>query len=206
MSSLRELQEFASALHQARVAGRDCGRVLHDVVGPLLMGMALRLQVLKMDHPEITQVAEEMLASLDQAMERVRALSQSFLLSPVHGLGFEGAVRQLISNRQTGFSGDLALKYSLASRVDSSLAPPLYDALEHMLDEALQRRSVMRIQVTISGTKRVTIRVQDDGKPTGDKPHGMARLLGEAAGIRVSHLPGKGTIILIHGIPRPARG
>jgi hypothetical protein len=206
MADLKQLQEFASALHESRSAGRACGRVLHDVVGPLLMGMGLRLQILKMDRPDISKDADELIASLDQAMEKVRALSQSFLLSPVHGLGFEGGVRQLIADRQSKFTGDIILKYSLLSKPDLELAAPLYDALEFTLDQALRRRGVKRIKVSISGTKRISVKVEGDGRPSAQKPRETARLLVEAAGIRFSNLTRGGTIVLIHGIPRPARG
>src|SRR5262249_10876559 len=126
--------------------------------------------------------------------------------SPVHGLGFEGAVRQLIVDRQDRFAGEIRLKYGIREKVHSDLKAPLYDALEYALDEALKRRGGKRIKVTLSGLKRISIRVEDDGKPSPDKPQAMGRLLAEAAGIRFSLLTRRGTIVLIHGIPRPARG
>jgi signal transduction histidine kinase len=59
------------------------GRMLHDEVGPLLAASGLRLQLLKMDFPDASAHVDEVLAILDDAMERVRALSQELAPSPV---------------------------------------------------------------------------------------------------------------------------
>ncbi len=206
MPSLKQLQEFASALHESRAAGRNCGRTLHDIAGPVLMGMGLRLQVLKMDHPEASADIDQILANLDHAMERkLRALSQSFLpLSPVHGLGFRGAVEQLVANLQRRFSGTIRLKVGLGLKLESEMAVPLYDALEHALEQAVARRGAKKIKgVDLGHEADSDVRVEDDGKPEADKPLHMARLFWRrAAGIRFAHLTRRGTIVLIHGIHR----
>jgi signal transduction histidine kinase len=58
------------------------GKTLHDDVAPLLMGAGLQLQLLRMDHPETAPQVNEILATLDDAMERVRKLSQELAPSP----------------------------------------------------------------------------------------------------------------------------
>ena len=63
------------------------GRVLHDDVGPLLSASGLRLQLLKMDFPDASARVDEVLAILDDAMERVRALSQE--LAPSYNERYE---------------------------------------------------------------------------------------------------------------------
>ena len=55
---------------------RRAGKTLHDDVGPLLAAAGLRLQLVKMDHPQAAAQVDEVLATLDDAMERIRALSQ----------------------------------------------------------------------------------------------------------------------------------
>ncbi|MGA3189396.1 MAG: histidine kinase [Bryobacteraceae bacterium] len=61
---------------------RRAGKTLHDDVAPLLIGAGLQLQLLRMDHPETAARVTEILATLDDAMERVRALSQQLAPSP----------------------------------------------------------------------------------------------------------------------------
>jgi signal transduction histidine kinase len=63
------------ALHQA-------GQILHDDVAPLLAGAGLQLQILRMDHPEAAEQINETLATLEDAMDRVRKLSQQLAPSP----------------------------------------------------------------------------------------------------------------------------
>jgi signal transduction histidine kinase len=59
---------------------RRAGKTLHDDVGPLLAAAGLRLQLLRMDHPQASEQVNELLVTLDDAMERIRALSRE--LSP----------------------------------------------------------------------------------------------------------------------------
>jgi signal transduction histidine kinase len=61
---------------------RHAGKTLHDDVAPLLVGVGLQLQLLRMDHPETAARVNEILSTLDDAMERVRRLSQQLAPSP----------------------------------------------------------------------------------------------------------------------------
>jgi signal transduction histidine kinase len=61
---------------------RRAGQTLHDEVAPLLVGAGLQLQILRMDHPETAPQVGEILATLEDAMERVRKLSQQLAPSP----------------------------------------------------------------------------------------------------------------------------
>jgi signal transduction histidine kinase len=61
---------------------REAGKTLHDDVAPLLAGAGLQLQILRMDHPEAASKINETLATLEDAMDRVRKLSQQLAPSP----------------------------------------------------------------------------------------------------------------------------
>jgi len=61
------------------------GKVLHDDIGPLLSGAGLRLQLLRMDFPDTADRVREVTETLDQAIDRVRALSQELRPSPLAG-------------------------------------------------------------------------------------------------------------------------
>lgn len=58
------------------------GKTLHDDVAPLLVGAGLQLQILRMDHPETAQQVSEILVALEDAMDRIRKLSQQLAPSP----------------------------------------------------------------------------------------------------------------------------
>ncbi len=55
------------------------GKILHDDVGPLLSAAGLRLQLIKMDYPETAGLVAQVTELLDQAIDRVRAVSQELL-------------------------------------------------------------------------------------------------------------------------------
>jgi signal transduction histidine kinase len=61
---------------------RRAGQILHDDIAPLLVGAGLQLTLLRMDHPETSPQVNEILSTLDDAMERVRRLSQELAPSP----------------------------------------------------------------------------------------------------------------------------
>jgi signal transduction histidine kinase len=61
---------------------RRAGNTLHNDVAPLLVGVGLQLQLLRMDHPETVSQVNEILATLEDAMDRVRQLSQQLAPSP----------------------------------------------------------------------------------------------------------------------------
>jgi signal transduction histidine kinase len=55
------------------------GKILHDDVGPLLSAAGLRLQLIKLDFPETAALVREVTEVLDDAIDRVRAVSQELL-------------------------------------------------------------------------------------------------------------------------------
>lgn len=66
----------------ARARIERAGKALHDEIGPMLSAAGLRLQLLRMDFPETAARVEELTESLDQVIDRVRALSQDLKPSP----------------------------------------------------------------------------------------------------------------------------
>ncbi len=55
------------------------GKILHNDVGALLSAAGLRLQLIKMDFPETADRVREVTEVLDDAIDRVRAVSQELL-------------------------------------------------------------------------------------------------------------------------------
>lgn len=52
------------------------GKLLHDEIGPLLSAAGLRLQLIRMDYPQTAELVRDVTAALDEAIDKVRALSQ----------------------------------------------------------------------------------------------------------------------------------
>ena len=52
------------------------GKLLHDDIGPLLSAAGLKLQLIAMDFPEAAPLVRDVTATLDLAIDRVRALSR----------------------------------------------------------------------------------------------------------------------------------
>jgi signal transduction histidine kinase len=61
---------------------RHVGATLHDDIAPLLAAAGLQLQLLRMDHPAASPQVNEVLTTLEDAMDRVRKLSQHLAPSP----------------------------------------------------------------------------------------------------------------------------
>lgn len=61
---------------------RTAGATLHDEIAPLLTAAGFQLQLLRMDHPAVAPQVNEVLATLEDAMDRVRKLSQQLAPSP----------------------------------------------------------------------------------------------------------------------------
>jgi len=78
---MRKVDPSAKKLEQA-------GKALHDEIGPLLSAAGLRLQLVKMDFPETAERVREVTETLDNAIDRVRALAQELRpFSPKHRAG-----------------------------------------------------------------------------------------------------------------------
>jgi len=55
---------------------KHASKLLHDEIGPLLSAAGLKLQLVAMDFPGAAPMVREVTATLDQAIDCVRALSR----------------------------------------------------------------------------------------------------------------------------------
>jgi signal transduction histidine kinase len=69
------------------------GQALHDEIGPLLSAAGLRLQLLRMDFPQTAERVHEITQTLDEAIDRIRALSQELKPSPFSAKGSRNSKR-----------------------------------------------------------------------------------------------------------------
>lgn len=194
---------LAKSLLDATAVQRDAGAVLHDDVGPLLSAAGLRLQLLRMDFPDAAERVREVMDALDDAMERVRALSQSLNPSPVYRYGLKNALADLAAAHRRKFPGKITFTFASPARLPQAVAAAIYEATAAALAEAVGHAGATRIDVSARGARIVSVSVRDDGG--GRRSHralAIAALLARHAGLAFEVSTGKGTIVWIRYAPR----
>lgn len=207
MSAKDEVEQLAQLLYEARRELRNAGRILHDEIGPLLSAAGLRVQLLRMDWTQSSEEPTEALAILDQAMERVRALSQNLNSSPAAHIGLEKALFQLVARHSESFPGILSLSYT-AGRLPPEVCVEIYDTLAAALEQTLANGSATRISISVSGKRTITARMSSNRPvkwPRRTQAAWSRRL--RPAGISLEITTKKGTIVSIqYAAGRPPGG
>lgn len=184
---------------------RFAGRALHDDAGPLLSAAGLRLQLLKMDLPEATEAATEITAILDQAIERLRALSQSLNPAPVFRGGLRSALERLAEQLLDQHEVSVAVTGTPARTLSPEGSALLWEAAEAVLGVAVQAKAT-RIRVRLGAS---SVRIEDDGRTTGRaKALNVVRALAQANGLSFSVDTRNGTLVSVrhYATRRPAGG
>jgi signal transduction histidine kinase len=154
MSLQQEADGLARELFEARRELRNAGCVLHDQAGALLSAAGLRLQLLRMDFPQAADSVDQVLIALDEAVERVRALSQALNPSPAAHVGLEGALTNLVAGCAGLFPGTIELSYAAAEKLPQDAAVAIYDAVSAVLERAMADGSATRITVSVKESGR----------------------------------------------------
>ena len=181
---------------------RSGSRQLHDHLGPLLSAAGLRLQLLRTDVPQAAAGLDEVTSILEQAIQRVRTISQELYTSPADQVGLKSALLRFAEQHPW-----LSVSYLATAALPSEKAAALYQAAIVAATEAL-RASASRVRISVSGRAGVRIRVIDNGRSKGRmRALSMYRLLAEQAGLTYECMTGKGTIVSIrYATRRPTRG
>lgn len=213
----RPLPEKLAALIRERDEGnRRAARALHDQIGPSLAAAGLHLELLRRDVAPAAEKAAEIQQILEDALERVRALSRELDPSPVERAGLTFALDRMVETARPRFSGKLRLISDCKVRIPLPVASALHRAAECAFDNALRHSGADAITVALRGRRSVRLEVRDNGagfnaatarrRPTGVGLFLMDSLAGQA-GFRVSidaafarlHRPG--TIVTLHWAP-----
>jgi signal transduction histidine kinase len=199
--------DLARACVQAQAQLRRAGRALHDEIGSLLAAAGLRLQLLRMDVPDLAERTQELGDTLDRAMEAVRSLSQDLDPSPVRRLGLKNALRHLAKRHSEARRRQVTLRSTMSAALPLEVAELMYQAASHAVLAAAGRVDVTRIRITAAGARGVTVRVADNGsKPGPDSSLAMAAMLARHGGLSFETATGKGTIVSIRYAIRRASG
>jgi signal transduction histidine kinase len=184
--------DLVSMCAASRLRLSSTGRALHDDVGPLLAAAGMLLS---------SGEQAQALAALDQAMERVRELSQQLNPSPVDRMGLKNALERLVEQ-----APEIELDFKTKAKPSREEGSLLYEMTLYALRAAAEAGAdLFRIEVT--GDKNVIVRVIDDGNAK-QRPKALAVpiALAEAMGLRVTIATRKSTIVSIaHAHRRSSR-
>jgi len=187
---------------------RRAASVLHDDVGSLLAVAGLRLQLLCMDFPAATVRAAEAAEAIEGVMDHVRKLSRQLEPTPVRRTGLKNALLDLGES-----FGAVTLRYTATAALEPDTADAVYRAIASSLGAAWVAPGVTRVAISVSGSKSLTARISDNGRPrNAGKELAATALLARHAGLGFDVQPqhaktGRGTIVVIqYAGRRPAGG
>jgi signal transduction histidine kinase len=160
---------LAEAYLKMRAASAQCGRILHDDVGPLLTATGLYLQLLRMDHPETDAEVRQATQILDQALDRIRAVSHQLAPSPTLRGGLKNALERLmetLAKQATDPARGIAatLEYASLADIPEEAACALYEAAAGAIGLAVGTFGAKRVKVSVRGSRSVSVRIADDGE------------------------------------------
>jgi signal transduction histidine kinase len=211
--------DLAEALVRSAAGQRHAGRVLHDDVGPLLSAAGLRLQLLRMDFPDAAERARQVMETLEDAMDRVRTLSQRLNPSAVDRVGFQKALEAMVETHRPQFAGRLQLRCAATARLPLEAAVPMYEAADAAVGDAVHHSGASQIVISVAGSGKggstkialspsgkVSVRVEDNGRRRSHRGLAMAAQIARGAGLEFDVLAGKGTIVCIQYAFRRSSG
>ncbi|MBZ5633824.1 MAG: hypothetical protein LAO55_11940 [Acidobacteriia bacterium] len=201
-----DVEQVAALYVQARAMLIRAGRTLHDHIGSSLSAAGVQLQLLSMDMPAAQERIGETLRILEEALDRVRDLSQNLCPSPAYRGGLKQALLRLVDQYGSG-SCQIEVEYSVTAAVPAEIAVALYEAGCAAVEQALQRGAA-RVNIAVRGTGRVVLRIVDDGRKTGRaRALSAIRSLAREQGLAFECTTGKSTIVSIcYASRRTARG
>jgi signal transduction histidine kinase len=207
-SSKAESQRLADELFETRSMLRAAGRVLHDQVGPLLSAAGIQLDLLRSDFPESGPAVGVVLLALEEAMERVRALSRELNPPPAAYLGLKKALSSLVESQCDSFAGAIRFSYTATLMPPHDAAAAVYEAACGVLGRAVSDRSASRIAVSVRGARSLTVAIESNGRARWP-PAELAALARRArpGGIVLDAVTKQSTIVSIrYAAGRPSRG
>jgi signal transduction histidine kinase len=204
-----ESQRLANELFEARSKLRAAGRGLHDEVGPLLSAAGIRLDLLRADFPETGSSLTPVLVALEEAMDRVRAMSRELNPPPAAHLGLKKALSNLVEARQESFRGEIRFSYAATANPSHDVTAAIYESAVAVLARAAVDATATRILVSARGSRGLTVAIESDGGGFRWPPVALEALNQRArpAGVFLDVISKKGTIVSIrYAARRPSGG
>jgi chemotaxis family two-component system sensor kinase Cph1 len=186
------------------------GRILHDEIGQVLSGVGLQLEAMRLEfqqQPEIAERTAELQSLLEQAMSRVRGISNELNPSVVERAGLHFALEGLAARYQAQFGCAVRQQMDPNIRLPRPVAIAFYRVAEYAFAHAVRRSRTTRIDVKLKSSRDASVlEIKDDGDAgapgSGGPPEARVELLKlhyharrAGIGVTVESSIGKGTIV-----------
>jgi nitrate/nitrite-specific signal transduction histidine kinase len=166
----------------------------------------VQLQLLRMDVPAVQARIDETLQILEEALNRIRDLSQDLGTSASRG-GLKQALLRLsdrLANQNGPKSCNVIVEYDSTAVVPAEIASALYEAAVAVVEQAPQR-GASHVNIAVKGNGPVVLRITDDGRRSGRaRTLAAVRAVARAQGLAFDVTTLRGTIVS-YAIRRPAR-
>jgi len=192
--------------HEAALA--RVSRLLHDDVSQVLSAVGLQLDAMRMDFrelaPGVNDRTAEIQRMLEQAIERLRDISNELNPSIVERAGLQFALERLIGRMAKNFKGALRLQMDPAARVPTPLAKALYKIAECGLENAMARPGCTLIEAQLKRSRGDFVLEIADNSAAGhsdSNSRSLTRLLMDYhaaknhVALSVNSIPGKGGLL-----------
>jgi signal transduction histidine kinase len=200
-----DVEQLAELYVQARTALVRAGRTLHDHVGSSLSAAGVQLQLLHMDLPVAAARIDEIIGTLDEALNRLRELSHELCPSPAYRGGLKQALLRLAEQNWSKHC-DVAVAYAATAVLPAEIAVALYESAAAAVEQAI-RKGAVRVSIAVRGTRSLALRITDDGRPSGRaRALSAIRTLARAQGLAFECTTGKSTIVCIQYAVRRTPG
>ncbi|HEY2843310.1 MAG TPA: histidine kinase [Bryobacteraceae bacterium] len=201
-----DAEAIAALYIQASAALVRAGRALHDHVGSPLTAAGVQLQLLRMDLPEAGARIDDTLRVLEEALDRVRRLSQDLCPSPAYRGGLKQALLRIADQYESELCR-VEVAYSATAAVPAEIAAAVHEAAAAAVEQALLQGAAI-VKIEVRGAGRLAVRISDDGRKSGRvRALALAAMLARQQGLTFEHVTGKSTIVSIcYGVRRAARG
>ena len=198
-------EQMAAHYIQARTALVRAGRALHDHVGSPLTAAGVQLQLLRMDLPDARIQIDETLRILEQALDRVRSISQDLCPSPAYRGGLKQALLRL-ADQHASKSCHIDVYYSSTAAVPGEIAAALHETAAAAVEKAVFA-GASHVGITVRGSDSLVVRIADDGRNSGrERALATAAMLAREQGLKFAVGAGNGTIVIRYAVRRPPRG
>ena len=160
------------ALNEHEVTLARVSRLLHDDVSQVLSAAGLQLDALRMDFdesaPGVGQRVIEIQSMLEQAIDRLRGISNELNPSVAERAGLHFALEQLTGKARGTFSGSIRLHFDSNLRVPPAQAKTFYKIAEYAMSAALERSGCSLIDLQFKQAQgRLVLEISDNGEFAG---------------------------------------
>lgn len=134
--------------------------MLHDDIGQVLSGVGLQLEALRLDlkdQPQLASCAAALQGSLEQAMSRVRELSNELNPSVVERAGLQFSMERLAERYRGMGQASVRLHFDPAVRLPRAIAAAFYRVAEYAFEHALRRAHASQVEVHVKPAREATI-------------------------------------------------